>query len=231
MLPWFGLTGMIISGLSLLPSFLIFYLCPDAGILTAMQMALVWLGGEAFLTGGMHWDGLADLGDALHSLGDREKFRAILNDSRLGVYGALSLVFFALFQWLAASSIFFAFLRQDKQFFCIILLLCSGFWSRLCPLYLAYNIKAADWSRLGALFCGKMNTRFLFIALLQSLLCLCIMFFCHAPFRNICALAIGQLFFVRYLALKAGKAGGMSGDFMGAGIVLSQTLFLICAQV
>ena len=49
-------------------------------------MATVWL------TGAMHEDGLADVGDGLGGSADRETALRIMKDSRLGAFGALTLV-------------------------------------------------------------------------------------------------------------------------------------------
>lgn len=46
----------------------------------------------AALTGALHEDGLADTADALGGARDRERLFAILKDSRIGTYGALTLM-------------------------------------------------------------------------------------------------------------------------------------------
>lgn len=55
------------------------------------------------LTGGLHLDGFVDTSDAYFSYRDREKRHAILDDPRIGAFGAMSLVIF-----LAAKVLFFA---------------------------------------------------------------------------------------------------------------------------
>ncbi len=60
-----------------------------AGSLAAAALALSV---GALLTGAMHEDGLADTADALGGASSRERLFAILKDSRVGSYGALTLV-------------------------------------------------------------------------------------------------------------------------------------------
>lgn len=76
-----------------------------------LRMMEPWLGGSlaavivlaflALLTGGLHEDGLADVVDALRAHRSREKMALILKDSRIGVFGALALVYIVAVRWQA----------------------------------------------------------------------------------------------------------------------------------
>ncbi|AOV08866.1 cobalamin 5'-phosphate synthase [Sporosarcina ureilytica] len=57
-------------------------------LLTAVLVVLTWIG----LTGGLHVDGWADTADAFFSYRTREKRLGILEDPRLGAFGAMALV-------------------------------------------------------------------------------------------------------------------------------------------
>jgi adenosylcobinamide-GDP ribazoletransferase len=57
-----------------------------------LAAAALALGGGAALTGALHEDGLADVGDGFGGGRDREAKLAIMRDSRLGTYGALVLL-------------------------------------------------------------------------------------------------------------------------------------------
>ena len=65
---------------------------PAEPLLCAALAAWLWMALEAWSTRGLHWDGLADLGDASGSGAQGERFWAILRDSRLGAFGALHLL-------------------------------------------------------------------------------------------------------------------------------------------
>ena len=57
-----------------------------------LAAAAVALGAGALLTGALHEDGLADVGDGFGGGRDREKKLAIMRDSRIGTYGVLALL-------------------------------------------------------------------------------------------------------------------------------------------
>ncbi|PSQ52255.1 adenosylcobinamide-GDP ribazoletransferase [Halobacteriales archaeon SW_8_65_20] len=79
--PWaFPLVGWLVGGLAALA-----LLLPAAVVPFAYLLALV------LLTGVNHFDGLADLGDAMVVHGDRERRRAVLKDSEVGVGAVLAL--------------------------------------------------------------------------------------------------------------------------------------------
>jgi len=64
-------------------------------------LALLILAMWTLLTGGLHEDGLADTFDAFGGGWSREDILRILKDSRIGVFGALALLFSVLIRWQA----------------------------------------------------------------------------------------------------------------------------------
>lgn len=62
-----------------------------AGV-TPLFMAIVLVLMMIVVTGGLHLDGWVDMSDAYFSYGDKEKRVAILDDPRIGAFGAMSLV-------------------------------------------------------------------------------------------------------------------------------------------
>lgn len=65
---------------------------------SALFVAVTFLLLHAAYTGGLHMDGFVDTGDAFFSYRDREKRLAILDDPRVGAFGAMSLVAIVLLQ-------------------------------------------------------------------------------------------------------------------------------------
>ncbi len=57
-----------------------------------LAAAVLCCAATAWMTGGFHEDGLADVADGLGGSADRERALDIMKDSRLGAYGALALV-------------------------------------------------------------------------------------------------------------------------------------------
>jgi adenosylcobinamide-GDP ribazoletransferase len=84
------------------------------GFIGALMFAAGWLLGHwqrtalsavmllvfyIWITGGLHYDGVADTVDALFSARDRDRMMAIMKDSRLGAFGAIGLVLLLFTMW------------------------------------------------------------------------------------------------------------------------------------
>ncbi|MEO8669072.1 MAG: adenosylcobinamide-GDP ribazoletransferase, partial [Bauldia sp.] len=67
--------------------------------------ALLAVAATCLLTGGLHEDGLTDTADGFGGGRSAEQKLAIMDDSRIGAYGALALVFSVLFRVAALSSL------------------------------------------------------------------------------------------------------------------------------
>lgn len=65
--------------------------------------ALLALGWLLVVTGCLHEDGLADVADAVRAGRTREKMMAILKDSRIGTYGAVTLIISVAVRWQAMA--------------------------------------------------------------------------------------------------------------------------------
>jgi adenosylcobinamide-GDP ribazoletransferase len=81
---WFPLVGLVLGAVQGAA----FALAARAGSLVAACVAVAV---ALLLTGAFHEDGLADTADALGGSHDREKLFAILKDSRIGAFGAAAL--------------------------------------------------------------------------------------------------------------------------------------------
>jgi adenosylcobinamide-GDP ribazoletransferase len=81
---WFPLVGALVGGLGAE----VFVLARAAGPTVAAALAVVT---ALLATGAMHEDGLADTADVLGGATDRDRLFAILKDSRIGVFGGAAL--------------------------------------------------------------------------------------------------------------------------------------------
>ena len=75
-----------------------FYALLDAHLprtILMLGVLILW----AFLTGGLHEDGLADTFDGFGGRTTRDEVLAVMKDSRIGTYGTLALIFVSLLRW------------------------------------------------------------------------------------------------------------------------------------
>lgn len=66
----------------------------------------IWVGLSIWVTRALHWDGWSDLADAWGSYATGDRFWEILKDSRVGAFGAMSLVFGIAGQLIFCAEIF-----------------------------------------------------------------------------------------------------------------------------
>lgn len=86
--PFYPLAGLVLGALATLP----YLALSGESWLGAWFYALLL----AWLTRGLHWDGLTDLADACGSNATGDMFWTIMKDSRIGAFGVMALVFAAL---------------------------------------------------------------------------------------------------------------------------------------
>jgi adenosylcobinamide-GDP ribazoletransferase len=95
---WFPAVGYLLG----LAGGLVFACFDRAGSLVAATVTVAFL---ALVTGALHEDGLADSADALGGAFDRSKLFAILKDSRIGSFGATALVLVLLLRVVALAKL------------------------------------------------------------------------------------------------------------------------------
>jgi adenosylcobinamide-GDP ribazoletransferase len=91
----FPLVGLALGGMLVGLDLLLAPRLP-AGIVAALLLIAL-----AACTGALHLDGLADVCDGLAARGNRERFLAIMKDSRTGAVGVVGLVLLLLLKWQA----------------------------------------------------------------------------------------------------------------------------------
>lgn len=82
---YFPLVGVLVGGVAAVVYIAATYFFPQEIAVLASMVASLWL------TGGFHEDGLADAADGLGGGWQKEQVLTIMQDSRLGSYGALAL--------------------------------------------------------------------------------------------------------------------------------------------
>ena len=175
--------------------------------------ALLALGFLIIVTGALHEDGLADVFDAFRAGRSPEKIQAILKDSRIGVYGAVAVVMTLLLRWQAIESL-------DGRV--IQALVGAAGASRGAMVVFAY-ISRPIGDGLGKAFCLGLRRPDVILAAIQSTALL----FLSGPVPAAVALSANALLIVAARAYFHRRAGGITGDCIGAVCQMSETITLL----
>lgn len=200
---WFPAVGLVLGGLVAGAAWLGAQIDPWLGALLAL-LAWVWA------TGGLHLDGLADLFDALGAAHrDRERFLSVLADPHLGAFGALALVL----QLVAKLVLLMLAIRHGAGYWALVLI---PAWARLGALWWSQSLPPLK-PGLGERFAWRAGGRvygFWLVALAGlSLL---------SPL-----LLAAPLLLLGWRAFLKAKVGGMTGDCLGAGVEVTESLALL----
>lgn len=163
-----------------------------------------WLCAGFWATRGLHWDAVSDMGDALGSGAEGEKFRSILKDSRMGAFGGMSLLLTFSCVLLCAGS-----LCGQKAW---AVLLCAPAWGRSLGVVLAAAAHSASGKGLGSMACSGASPLCGVVHCAAAVLLSCICFTWHI---SVLLCAAGGLL-VWYLRKTGMRHGGVNGDFLGA---------------
>lgn len=218
---WHGVAGLIIGLIITCAAYLI-WLCGGGQWPFAFLAGWAWIFLEIWLTRGLHWDGVADVGDALGSGASGEKFRAILKDSRIGAFGAMSLCGLMAGQGLAVACHFAYPAPASMACPCL-----APAWGRLGPAWLGHSAKPYSQQSLGALVCQQASRQIWILAWLQGAIFLAIPCFLGLRAWQALLILACQLGLNYWYSQTAKKYGGLSGDFFGSHIEASQLLYLL----
>jgi adenosylcobinamide-GDP ribazoletransferase len=200
---------------------------PAAGVMLASRLLLkndeallvpiLALGTIALLTGGLHLDGLADLGDALGARRSPAQALAIMKDSSIGALGAVTLIFVLGGE---IASLGLAVSRHHGT----VGLLTSQLAGRLAVVQACrQGIPAARTDGLGVTVIGSVSRRRAWVTTAAVFIVAGIAGkldydggrfreSAHAMFAVLCAVVIAAL--LRRIAVR--RLGGMTGDVFGA---------------
>lgn len=200
-----------------------------AGILIAAHYLLRWIfaeihsGTEAFalvtlytlLTGAMHLDGLADVADATGCRGDIEKKLQVMKDPRIGAFGAIALIFALLGQWIAVTRLIESNL--------IINLIAAFCLSRLVIVDLAVsNPYARKSGGTGQPFVENATRTHFFYSLILCAFVLIVSngvpLLIFIPVAWVMSKMLGWIYRKNF--------GGVTGDILGASLVIVELLFI-----
>lgn len=169
------------------------------------------------VTGGLHEDGLADAADAFGGGRNRDHVLSILNDSRIGCYGAIALIFS-----IASRTLLLAFIPGNRFARYVISAQALCRWTIL-PL--GFMLPAA---RKGEGQGARLAKRISFMSVTAGTLFAfgIAVFFLRMD-------AVGPVLIVLLLTLSSGlyyhwRIGGITGDCFGATIQLAEIAVYVC---
>ena len=206
---WLPVAGIFLSLLALFPLLL--------PISNSWISAWFYVALMAWLTRGLHWDGLADVADGLGSNKTGAEFWKAVKDSRMGALGGLCTAIAAAGYIVAAQG-----LIEAGMWFALPWAAGLG---RAFALLLPGLSPASPDAALGQSFAeAKSFPEGIIWVLVLAALGTCLFSFLAT------ACAVGLAFLATgLLAHKAKSMGGFNGDFLGAVIVLSELGALIAA--
>jgi adenosylcobinamide-GDP ribazoletransferase len=211
---WFPVVGYVLGFLACL----VWAGLERAGGMVASVAAVAAL---ALITGGFHEDGLADTADALGGAFDREKLFAILKDSRIGSFGATALILVLLLRIVALAKL---------GPLAIGGLLLGQTISRTTPVWLMAAlpyVTPAECACSSKLVSGKMIHAFIASAFAAIAVCLLVL----GKLLPLQTILVSLLLSV-IVAVLCGwrfhaRAGGITGDFLGATQQLTDAVILV----
>lgn len=169
-----------------------------------------------YITGGLHLDGLADTADALLSGRKQEEIFKIMKDSRLGTFGALSLILIVL-----AYYICFSYLIENNELLLFILFPIIG---RFCAIELGcFSKPAPESGGLAKGFCKYLKKPFYFLYLLILIL---FIYYIYNIRILLVFIIINVVTFIEIFYFKK-RISSITGDQVGMIIETNQILFLI----
>jgi adenosylcobinamide-GDP ribazoletransferase len=208
---WYPLVGGLIGSILVLIAMVSHQFLP--GAIGALFLVIVW----EWMTGFLHLDGLADCGDALIAEVPTERRWEILHDSRLGTFGAVSLIFHLLGKVLTIQIL----VEQSSWF----ALLAAPVFARWVFLAVARQPLIAQ-SKIGSLFQKGFKLRHFFIASVLP-----VVLAAYLKIQGLVALVIILLAALGLARFAQKRLGGINGDVFGMIIEVTELLTLIIFSI
>lgn len=198
--------GLLIGGLLILVSIIGMQFFPD------YLVAAILLVFYVYITGGLHIDGLGDLGDGLFSGKRDDAFYQVMKDSCLGTGGFLTILF--------VLSLDYLLLLELLDWKVLLLLPVAGRLGMLFGAIIGYY--PSKYQGSGKQFIDGRNIKNSWWMLLLNLLFFYLVFNWQGILIFIC------LFILVFILVRiwSGKLGGITGDMLGALVEYSQVTFL-----
>lgn len=214
-----GLIGIAMYGVAML-------FTDGIGTGSLLSAVFVVVAGIA-LTGGLHMDGFADMGDAFFSYRDRDKRLDILDDPRIGAFGAMTLILLIIVKIALLEELIHRNTGLLPYFIAVPLLARAGMNVYFSTTHLAKEKGIAHF------FKGKLATGTLIVGsvIMSIALAVVLGFVLHSIMLPVMLLLFvcGAVFLFRSWSLK--HFGGVSGDLCGAFIEGTEALLWLAVII
>jgi len=211
---YFSLVGLV-TGLLLAFSYLSFssFLPANVSILLTMAISLL-------LTGAFHEDGLADMADGIGGAFCREKRLTIMKDSRIGTYGAVTLVIVLLLKFILLLEL----ADKDSEHLLLAVILAEMLSRATAGSLISSMPYVSDIEQSKSKPLAQAQSFSELMLLLVIGIAPLIFYSSEVIFSLLGALLIFRLLFKQWLM---SKIGGFTGDCLGAGQQISELLIYL----
>lgn len=177
--------------------------------------SLLALGVLVLVTGALHEDGLADFADGLGARGGREQMLAVMRDSRIGTYGVIALILIFGLRFAGIDGLGLQYILAG--------LICACVLGRAAAVTLIALLPPARRDGLGAMVANPPKSS-VFAALAFAL----VLTGLHFPLTTALSVLGATILCIAVVAVLAKRhAGGFTGDILGAGVLLTETVVLL----
>jgi adenosylcobinamide-GDP ribazoletransferase len=204
---FFPIIGLLLGAVLVLSDFPL-RLLASPGLCAAVLVAVL-----AFLTRGLHLDGLSDTFDGLGAGGDRDRMLAIMDDSHVGAFGMIAVLLVLILKIEAIQST-----DADRWR----LLLAAPILSRWAMVVLGYRSLPAK-PGLGSSFIGHLENKHVAVASIISVMLLAVIL----RAGGIALILLTGLFTWAIKTYFHRRLGGINGDIFGAVGELTETFALV----
>jgi adenosylcobinamide-GDP ribazoletransferase len=213
---WFPLVGLPLGAICAVVLWL------SSRIFPPLIAAVIWAGADAALTGALHLDGLADTADGFGGGHTREDILRIMRDHAIGAYGAVALILALLLRVAAVAALDFH-ARPRHAVVAIVLTPVLGRWAAVLSGAVSESARPdgdspTRWIGMPELTVATITVAALIAAGMSA---------ASDIVRGPAAWAMVAIASVLWTRLCRRKIGGVTGDTLGAGVVLSECLVLL----
>lgn len=225
---WFPLVGLVLGGvvLSALSLVNLASVATSDGMFlrtAAFPLAVIVVAALALLTRFLHWDGLADVGDAWWGGATTPRRLEIMSDSSVGAFGVITVVLVALLQ-VASIAALLAHIGFG------VAILAAPVFGRMAATFGCWLGRPARPGGLGAAVIGRPGVVDMIVAAAVLGFAAAAMGLEHGTSGLVWS---GVAFLASAVVphLVASRFGGVTGDVLGASVLLTETFLLLSAAI